>query len=200
MSPPYAKRRVLALCTAAVLSLSSAESLAQDDTGSLPDRIESLRAAAAAGAPDATLALGAALLDSPSEAHWGEAIGWLEKAARQGAPVTLLIADSYRTGHGVAKDLETAVTWYRLGAESGDPIAQLELGLMLLDGEGVERDMVQAILYLRLADAALSNPDHRRAAEQALERAQWWTSSEDLKKAEALLQDWTPKSLPDLLN
>lgn len=191
--------RILLAGVAAALAWSHAWAQ-EKHAGPSPDRLDRLRAAAESGSPEAALKLGAALLDSPSETHWGEAIVWLEKAARQGAPVTLLIADSYRMGHGVARDLETAIEWYRLGAESGDPIAQLEFGLMLLDGEGVERDMVRAILFLRLADAALTDPDHRRAAEQALERAQWWTSSEDLKKAEALLDSWTPKTLPELLN
>lgn len=161
---------------------------------------EDLRSAATAGDASAQLALGTALLESEAEEDWARGISWLEKAARQGMPVYLLIGDAYRDGIGVARDLETAARWYRVGAEVGDGLAQLALGKMYLDGEGVIRDLLQAAVYLQLAEQRLSDPVARAEAQEALLRAKLWTSWEDWERARELVRSWKPKPVSELIN
>jgi TPR repeat protein len=43
------------------------------------------------------------------------------------------------------------VHWYRLAAEQGHALAQYNLGTMVGSGRGVERDAVQAYLWMLLA-------------------------------------------------
>jgi uncharacterized protein len=58
----------------------------------------------------------------------------------------------YKHGIGVAPDLREAERWYRRGAELGDPGAQNDLAVLLLDGgEGVRTDRNEAIKWARLA-------------------------------------------------
>ena len=46
----------------------------------------------------------------------------------------------YDRGAGVAEDDREAVKWYRRAAEQGDASAQLNLGFMYSNGEGVAQD------------------------------------------------------------
>jgi len=58
----------------------------------------------------------------------------------------------YKHGIGVAPDLREAERWYRRGAELGDPGAQNDLAVLLLDGgDGVRPDRNEAIKWARLA-------------------------------------------------
>ena len=161
---------------------------------------EALRKAAEAGDGAAQLALGTALLESGAAADWAEGIAWLEKAARAGAPVYLIIADSYAQGVGVARDPARAADWYRIGAETGDPLAQYEIGRRYLEGDGVAPDPVQAILYLELAVTRLRDAKKREAANWALMRAKWGATPEEREKVAALIRSWRPKPLSELLN
>ncbi|MFQ5347209.1 MAG: tetratricopeptide repeat protein [Rhodothalassiaceae bacterium] len=161
---------------------------------------EALRRAAEAGDGAAALALGTALLAGESDAEWAEGIAWLEKAAKQGAPVYLIIADSYAHGVGVAPDPARAADWYRIGAETGDPLAQYEIGRRYLAGDGVAPDPVQAIFYLELAVARLTEPARREEASWALVRAKWSATPDEREKVAALLRAWRPKTLRELLN
>lgn len=47
--------------------------------------------------------------------------------------------------------------WERMGAESGDPVAMIQMGTAYLNGDGVERDPVKAVEYYRMA-ADLDEP------------------------------------------
>lgn len=162
--------------------------------------LSDLRRAYDVGEPGAALALGTALLESDEDAQWAQAIALLEQAASQGAPVYLLIADAYRDGLGVPVDLAKAANWYRIGAETGDGLAQLELGRMYLEGLGLTRDMVQAALYLQLASDRLTDPRLKEDAEAALAHAKWGADWKDWQEVKLLLQSWKPKRLSDLLN
>ena len=164
------------------------------------DSGDDLRRAAEAGDGAAQLALGTALLAGGSEADWADGIAWLEKAARQGAPVYMIIADSYAHGVGVAPEPARAAHWYRIGAETGDPLAQYEIGRRYLEGEGVTPDAVQAIFYLELAVTRLGDGKAREQANWALMRAKWGATPEERARVAALLRAWRPKTLSELLN
>ncbi len=56
-------------------------------------------------------------------------------------------------GPGVARDLPTAVEWYRRGARNGDAVAQMNLAEFLAQGLGVPRDQVRALAWFSLAAA-----------------------------------------------
>ena len=191
-------RRVLGLLRTGLLSVAVVAALTAP-AWSTAD-LDALRTDARAGSADAQLALGTFLLTSQDAILLAEGIGWLEKAARQGVPVYVLLGDVYRDGIGAEQDYARAADWYRIAAELGDGLAQFELGRLYLDGDGVERDMVQAVLYLQLAVHRIHDPALREEADEELKRAKWWTSWEEWKKAKALIDNWQPKALPDLLN
>jgi TPR repeat protein len=60
----------------------------------------------------------------------------------------------------VPKDLDAAVAWYRRAAEQGERIAQYNLAVMLVRGDGVEPDPEEALNW------------YRKAAEQGVPEAQ----------------------------
>ncbi|MEI9994571.1 MAG: tetratricopeptide repeat protein [Rhizomicrobium sp.] len=73
---------------------------------------------------------------------------WLQKAARQGfAPAARQLGGMYEEGEGVSRDRNQSEYYYRKAAESGDAIAQYELGRALLHVE------VPAALLVRSGDA-----------------------------------------------
>ena len=91
------------------------------------------------------------------------AMALLRKAADQGyAPAQARLADLLDTAE---QDAE-AVALYRKAAEQGDPSGEYGLSRMLVNGEGVARDLPQALALLRKAAAK----DHPPAIE-ALARA-----------------------------
>jgi TPR repeat protein len=51
------------------------------------------------------------------------------------------------------EDIQQAIHWYRVAANSGDPLAQTELGMMLEGGLGTAADLIQAREWYRLAAA-----------------------------------------------
>jgi TPR repeat protein len=100
---------------------------------------------------------------------------------------------------GAVADATTAAGWFMQAAEHGHPEAQRLLGLMYVEGAGVERDLGQAMIWLRMsaeqgyalgelaladnlikdgtdAEAQTANQEaaawYRRAAEQGQTRAQ----------------------------
>ncbi len=61
------------------------------------------------------------------------------------AAAMTLIGEIYRDGVAVQQDFAEAARWYRLASALGDPAAQFQLGVLLLDGApGVPRDRPRA--------------------------------------------------------
>jgi hypothetical protein len=61
------------------------------------------------------------------------------------------LADLYRDGRGVARDMTQAVTLYRKAAELGDAGAQGTLGILYSVGMGIQQDYIEAYFWLDLA-------------------------------------------------
>jgi TPR repeat protein len=61
------------------------------------------------------------------------------------------LADSYRSGEGVEKDLAKAFQLYRMAAETGHAEAQTRLADSYRNGEGVEKDLAKADQWYRIA-------------------------------------------------
>jgi hypothetical protein len=95
-------------------------------------------------------------------ADYKQAAAWYQKAAEQGnIPAQIHLADLYRDGRGVTRDMAQAVTWYRKAAELGDAGAQGTLGLLYSVGMGVQRDDVEAYYWLSLA-ASVKGPNQAK--------------------------------------
>ena len=93
----------------------------------------------------------------------------LERAAAAGATeAQTRLADLYKTGSGVPRDLRVAVKWYRKAAEAGDPRAQYALAEMYAYGYGVKQDAAKASEW---SARALANgyQAERSAEEQPVE-------------------------------
>jgi TPR repeat protein len=129
-----------------------------------------LLAKAAAGDATAELKVGdayAAGKGAPREpfqlaADYKQAASWYQKAADQGnIPAQIHLADLYRDGRGVLRDMAQAVAWYRKAANQGDAGAEGTLGLLYSVGMGIPRDDVEAYFWLSLA-AAAEGPNQAR--------------------------------------
>ena len=86
----------------------------------------------------------------------------LERYALDGnADAQALLAGRYFSGDGAKKDLYRAGIWYRRAAEGGCAEAQYQIGVMLLDGEGVTEDSNEGLEWIFRASQA----DHVKATE-----------------------------------
>jgi hypothetical protein len=85
-----------------------------------------------------------------------EALKWSQLAADQGlAQAQTYLGYMYEDGKGVAaRDYTKAAKWYRKAALQGYGQAQFNLGVLYADGHGLEKDLVQAFLWLDLATNA----------------------------------------------
>lgn len=73
----------------------------------------------------------------------------LQAAAQAGnVRAQFYLANRYKLGQGVPKDLEKAFSWFQKAALQGAAPAQLNLGQMYAEGKGVNADMTQAKLWL----------------------------------------------------
>ncbi|MEO3430000.1 tetratricopeptide repeat protein [Pelagibius sp. CAU 1746] len=77
---------------------------------------------------------------------------WLPLAEAGDASAQVALAGLLETGGpGVVRDLPAAIEWYRLAARGGDPVAQMNLGEFLAQGQVVPRDDVRALAWFSLA-------------------------------------------------
>ena len=72
-----------------------------------------------------------------------------EAASTGDAAAQYQLANMYRSGQGVASNLDEAVKWYRLAADHGNADAQLELGFLYL--VGTLRNYQEAAKLFRMA-------------------------------------------------
>ncbi len=140
------------------------------------------------------------LLESDRIEDIDRALGLLERAAREGAPIHVILGDLYSRGTRAPRDFQKAARWYLIAAESGDGIGQLEMGKLYLDGRGVAINLVMSILYLELARGRIRDAGLKREAEKHLARAKRHASLEDWREVKKRLDTWRPKPLSELLN
>ncbi len=79
------------------------------------------------------------------------------------------------------------MAWFRKGAEQGYADAQYHLSLMYMEGQSVERDLIEAYIWLDLA----VKQDHRGALKTRGAIARQLSPSE-INKAEKRVKHWTP--------
>lgn len=118
-----------------------------------------------------------------------EAEKWYRTAAAQGdANMQFFLGRLYREpGEVVTQDREEAVVWFDRAAEQGHAAAKLNLGVMHLNGEGIQVDMVQAHKWLTLAAASGSE---KETALKNLRVAEERMSQEQIKEAQRLVAEW----------
>ena len=95
----------------------------------------------------------------------------------------------YYNGHGVPKDEQQAVAWYRKAAEQGDAGAQRILGRKYAFGDGVPKDDQMAYFWLLLASA--------QGDQDAVKNRDIWErrlSPEQRARTQASARNWQPKN------
>lgn len=76
----------------------------------------------------------------------------LTESAQSGDPkYQFLLAEKYRNGDGVPKNMKTALEWYNKSALKGYMLSQMALGNIYLDGEGTSRDLAETIKWFSMA-------------------------------------------------
>lgn len=118
-----------------------------------------------------------------------EAERWFRAAASQGtAEMQYYLGRLYREyGEVVVQDREEAVVWFGRAAEQGHETARLSLGVMYLNGEGIQINMVHAHKWLALAAAS---GNEREEAQKNLKIAESRMSAEQIKEAQRLAAEW----------
>lgn len=100
--------------------------------------------------------------DKPSYAQLG--VTELEALAQKGWIEAMYeLGERYRKGIGVQKNEESALKWYRLAAEAGDPHAQFQVGLHY-GGKGLPKNSKEAIdWYQKAAEVGLAEAQYNLA-------------------------------------
>lgn len=91
-------------------------------------------------------------LEAARAGNFKKALSELLPHAKAGNAVAAYgVADLYRSGQGVEKNLAEAARWYRVAAERSHPVAQYNLAVLYTAGEGVAADMAEARHWYRMA-------------------------------------------------
>jgi uncharacterized protein len=149
------KRIVLAAVLLAFCPIGSAElkdgALAYS-RGDFATAARELRPLADEGHVMAQYLLGATLLNGkPALFDLAGAEAWLKKSADQGGVAAMRDLGRLNWFAKSPSDPAQAAQWLRQGAERGDAESQHLLGLLYLDGKGVERQAAEAYKWLVLA-------------------------------------------------
>jgi hypothetical protein len=157
--------------------------LAKANAGDAAAQIEVGDRYAAAGSADQ--------LDAPklSAFVYKIAAEWYRKAADQGSVVGQLhLAQLYRDGKGVARDMAQAAAWYRKAAEQGDVTAQGTLGVLYSIGQGVPQSDVEAYYWLDLAAGVKGPLQEKYAANRQMVGTHITTS--EVEEVEERVAKW----------
>ena len=124
----------------------------------LEKRVPFLRVAAEGGVAEAQAVYAQMLLDGIGvEQDRHAAVGWFDKAARQGHAMAInMMGRCYDLGWGVAVDKVRAAQWFRAAAERGLDWGMYNYATALTLGEGVPQDREQALALFRRA-ASMGN-------------------------------------------
>jgi TPR repeat protein len=131
-----------------------AKTILQGDNPENERAVELLGQAAAEGIELAAFALGSIYYDGlyGQEKNLPLALWYFEQSANSGNPEAQNFCGAmYETAEGTRMDVRAAAQWYRSAALSGHAKAQASYGDMLFFGRGVERDRVEALMFLMLS-------------------------------------------------
>lgn len=111
-------------------------------------------AKAAAGDAQSQFDLGMLYLNGEGGApkNYGEALKWLEQAAKAGhAEARFNLATMYKTGLGALQNFEQAFHWFEMAAGQNHAEAQFNIALMHKMGMGIPVDYVKAYTWSNIA-------------------------------------------------
>lgn len=128
---------------------------------------------------------------SPADAM-NKGVFWLRKAAEQGDRDSQFQLGALYLGHwqfaddeiAIRPDMSEALKWFTAAAEQGEIAAQSNLGDFFLNGDGVERNVVQAYKWYYVASR--ESPHLRERLSRTAEQM----SVEEIAEAERLAQAW----------
>lgn len=124
--------------------------------------------------------------------NYAEAEKWYRKAADEGiASAAFNLGVMYDLGQGVPKDYSQAIEWYKKSADAGYARAMANLGILYYNAQGVKRDLVQAYAWFARAQK-FGDP----RASELLSAAANKLQGKELKKAQALVDEWQPSKAP----
>lgn len=111
------------------------------------------------------------------------ALTWLKKAADKNLADSLYtLGNLYKSGLGVEPDAARAAALFRQAAEGGHPKAQFETATRLAEGDGVKRDVVEALKWYLLA-ARRGSREARKSLTNRIVRASLEQVSEAAERA-----------------
>ena len=113
---------------------------------------------------------------------------WFRKAALQGH---VQAADNYGLALFQAGKKTDALPWLQKSVAHGEPRAQLVLGTMLFNGDGVPRDFPRAYALMTRASAS-----GLQSASQTLAQMDQYISPADREKGTALAQQYALQTMP----
>ncbi len=135
--------------------------------------------------------LGKGVAEDPLTAHT-----WLRLAAAQGLSAAQVLLG---TGYLQRQELDEAAKWYRRAADQDVAIAQhaqLLLGIMYHNGDGVSQDYVRAHKWYNLAASRFPESDSRAIAVDSRNYIASIVSPSELAEAQRLAREWQPVTEP----
>ena len=167
-----------------------------------------MKAAADAGNPLAAFNYGQMLIQSAPTGGFAEALSYFRRAADKNVPdAEYALSQLHAYGKGVEKDDAKARQWLTEAARSGHDLAQIELGIWLINGRGGAADPAEGFLWLKGA-AERGNPiavnrvahlykDGIGTARDRAEAAKWTVLARRASNSDAGLDGWF-RGLPEV--
>lgn len=100
-------------------------------------------------------------------------------------PATHSLAYLYAQGYGTEKDIDKAISLYKIAGEAGFANSYKNLGFLYLEGESGSKDLEAGILYLEKACALSDTPESKYILGDSY--IEYFDSPEFIKKGEKLL-------------
>jgi len=143
---------------------------------------------------------GARIVAAVAPRDYGSAYRWYTLAADpDDAEVRYAIARDY-LDRPVEPDYAAAAHWLISAAELGHARAQLDLGEMYIEGNGVTRNYPVAFKWLALAKDRLTNGDQLVLAIDKLQRLNRAMTPDERADAAIMIDEWQPKTFAQNAN
>lgn len=94
-------------------------------------------------------------------------------------------------------NLQDAIRWYTMAANSGLPNAQFAMGRILMRGNGVKKDLLKASVWLNIAWQKMPPGESKKEAERYVKQVKRRLTRKQRTMADQLIKEWKPGSLTD---
>lgn len=114
--------------------------------------------------------------------------------AEAGSPAhQCLMGVKHERGFDVPKDYSQAARWYRRAAAQGYSMAQSCLGILYLDGRGVDQDFQKAYMWLNLATNREDRPAARKSLAKFRDNIGLMLTKDQRDEARRITRHWRPR-------